>query len=194
MRQAALDNILDLEWAMFSQVKSSRPVACQRSPDTFRSVRGSLFATWSYPMLNAYRRDLMAAREQGRNLLTEKYARMDGLIGPLTINPLIEIIVDIETDWQREMKEQYPALYRHCCRRTDLAEDGSDFSVYLHCELETYGDDTLDLYYENVKAATDEGRNLALDALKQLVIQAGYADLAQAEKVLSEDQRQRRSG
>jgi len=185
MRKAALDTVLDLEWAMFSQVRSSRPVRCQRSPETFRSVRGSLFATWTYPMLTSYRCDLVAARDQGRNLLTEKYARMDGLIGPLTVNPLIEVIVDIETEWQRELKGRYPALYRLCCRHTDLSEDGSDFAVYLHCELETYGYDTLDLYYENVKAAKGDRRNLATEALHHLVQAAGYGGLDQAEKILS---------
>lgn len=185
MRLAALNHVLDLEWAMFSMVRSSRPVNCQRSPGTFRSVRASLFATWTYPMLSSYRRDLVAAGEQGRNLLTEKYARMDNLITPLSLNPLIEIIVDIEVEWQRELKDRYPTLSRYCCRRTDLAEDGSNFAVYLHCELETYGDATLDLYYDNIKTALAEKRNLAIESLRYLVQTVGYGSLDQAEKTLS---------
>ena len=193
MRPATLESVLDLEWTMFSEVRSHQPVACQRSPETFRSVRGSQFATWTDPMLTAYRRDLVRACDQGRNLFTEKYARMDGLIPPLTDNPMIEVIVDIETGWQRTVQERFSALFDHCCRLTDLADDGSDFAVYLHCELETYSVETLDLYFSNVKAALVSGRNLALEALHHLVGRAGYPDLAQAEAALSRDLRRRRS-
>ncbi len=140
-------------------------------------------------MLEAYRLDLIAAERQGRNLLTEKYARMDDLIEPLSLNPLIEVIVDIETEWQRELRDRYPTLSSFCCRRTDLSEDGSDFAVYLHCELETYGPDTLDLYYDNLKAALDEGRNLAIEALGQLVQAAGYDRIEQAEAILAAEGR-----
>lgn len=186
MSKTVLDQILDLEWEMFSQVKSRSPVKCQRSPDAFRSIRGSLFATWTLAMLTSYLGDLVAARELGRNLLTEKYARMDGLIEPLTINPLIEVVVDLETEWQRDLNQRYPALYQLCCRHTDLPGNGSDFAIYLHCELETYGVDTLDLYYGNIKSAMADGRNLATEALRHLARAAGYSDLDQAEAVLAQ--------
>jgi len=180
-----LSDVLELEWAMFSQVRGTQPASCQSAPDNFKSIRGSLFAMWTDKMLASYRGDLVAAREAGRNLLTEKYARMDGQIPPSFANPMIEVIVDIEADWQRDLRERHPALYHRCCRQTDLAEDGSDFSVYLRSELETYGYDTVELYYENVKAALDGGRNLAVEALRRLVIAGGYADIEQAEKHLS---------
>lgn len=189
MRTEILDKILDLEWNMFSQVRSARPAACQQSPRAFRAIRGSLFALWNDALLASYLDDLKAAGDAGRNLLTEKYARMDGLISVLSSNPIIEVIVDIEAAWQRELRDRFPALYRRCCRGTDLAEDGSDFAVYLHSELETYGYDTVEKYYEHVKLALDDGRNLAIDALSELVRQAGYADIGQAESVLSTEQR-----
>jgi len=133
-------------------------------------------------MLSSYEEDLQRAKQQGRNLLTEKYARMDDVIPPLTINPLIEVIVDIETDWQRQLENLYPALFVRCCRQTDRDGNGSDFSIYLRGELETYSETTLDLYYDNVKAALSEGRNLAIEALEQLVTTAGYWDLFEAER------------
>jgi hypothetical protein len=191
MRKASFDRVLDLEWEMFSQVRASRPVACQHAPDSFRSVRGSLFATWTCSMLASYEADLLRAKQQGRNLLTEKYARMDDFIPPLNVNPLIEVIVDIETDWQRQLEMLYPALFERCCRQTDRANNGSDFSVYLRSELETYSETTLDLYYDNVKAALSEGRNLAIEALDQLVTAAGYRDLSEAESVTAAEGKMR---
>lgn len=191
MPQATLDRILDLEWEMFSQVRSSRPVACQRAPDSFRSVRGSLFSTWTCSMLASYKTDLQWAKQQGRNLLTEKYARMDDVIPRANINPLIEIIVDIETDWQCQLEMLYPALFARCCRQTDITGNGRDFSVYLHCELETYGERTLDLYYDNIKAALSQGRNLAIEALNQLVTATGYRDLSEAESVMAAEGKMR---
>lgn len=185
MSQDLLSEVLDLEWEMFSEVRSAGSAACQSAPGNFRSIRGSLFSLWTDEMLASYRHDLVAARTAGRNLLMEKYARMDGLLPPPPANPMIEIILDIELDWQRDLRERYPALYARCCRQTDLAEDGSDFAIYLRGELETYGYDTVELYYANVDGAARAGRNLAVEALQQLVLAAGYADVDQAEKHLS---------
>lgn len=167
---------------MFVQVKSSHPAACQSAPDNFRAIRGNEFDSWSEEMLESYLGQLLDAKAQGRNLLTEKYARMDNLIPPLTDNPLIDDIVAISERWQREMQQRYPALYRTCCRGTDPTGDGSNFSVYLRGELETYGDRTVDLYYRNVKTADDRNENLSILALQRLVQKGGYRDLDEAER------------
>lgn len=169
---------------MFIRVKSDRPVPCQSEPDNFKTIRGSIFDTWTDEMLASYLNDLISANEQGRNLLTEKYARMDNLLDPLSTNPVIEKIVAIECKWQKKIQDDYPALYEQCCRRTDPTGDGSDFSVYLQSELETYSDHTLGLYYDNVKNADDLQKNPALDALRRLVQKSGYMDLAHAENHL----------
>jgi hypothetical protein len=132
-------------------------------------------------MLQSYLNDLKTAQNQGRNLLTEKYARMDNLIKPLKNNPLIEKIVAIETKWQAEILELYPALYGVVCRSTDPASDGSNFSVYQRCELETYGDQTIALYYQQVQSAAENKDNLAMRMLLQLVKKGGFEDLNQAE-------------
>lgn len=182
MKRPLLEAILDLEWEMFVCVRSDRNAPCQSAPDNFRTIRGSLFEMWTDAMLVSYLDDLQRALAQGRNLLTEKYARMDNLIAPLNTNPLIDAIVSIEDKWQSELQRCYPALYRRCCRgRNPSAEDGSNFSVYLRCELETYGNRTLELYHQNVKSMDDQKQNLAIDALRQLVRKSGYQDLEQAE-------------
>jgi hypothetical protein len=183
--QEFVEQIVELEWTMFIRVKSDRPAPCQSAPDNFKTIRGSIFDIWTDEMLGSYLNDLIVANEQGRNLLTEKYARMDNLVEPLSTNPVIEKIVAIECKWQEEIQNNYPALYEQCCRRTDPTGDGSNFSVYLQSELETYSDHTLGLYYDNVKNADDTQKNLALDALQRLVQKSGYTDLAHAENHLS---------
>lgn len=188
MRNAdLLENILDMEWGMFVQVKSSHPAACQSSPDNFRAIRGSEFDGWPDEMLESYLEQLQDAKARGRNLLMEKYARMDNLIPPLTDNPLIDDIVAVSERWQREMQQRYPALYRKCCRGTDPTGDGGNFSVYLRGELETYGDRTVDLYYRYVKAADDRDENLSIQALQRLVQKGGYRDLDEAERYFRDE-------
>lgn len=169
---------------MFVHVKSAQHAPCQSAPDNFKMIRSSLFETWTGEMLSSYLDDLREAQTYSRNLLTEKYARMDNLIPPLTNNPLIGKIVAIESEWQSELNRRFPALYRRCCRSMDQTGDGKNFSIYLGCELETYGDRTLQLYFENLTNAKDQNRNLAIESLQRLVCKNGYRDLAHAEQEL----------
>ncbi len=176
------DRILDLEWAMFVQVQSDRQAPCQTAPDNFLNIRGSLFETWTPHLLQAYWADLEEATALGRNLLAEKYARMEELIPPLSDDPAIDFIVAIESRWQAEILRQFPMLYQRCCRSTAETGDGREFAIYLRAELETYGYETRQLYFVNVKNAERQGRNLGIEALQALVRRSGYADLAQAEQ------------
>lgn len=184
-KDALLTKILDFEWGMFVRVKSTHPVSCQSSPDKFRAIRRSVFEMWTEEMLSAYLKQLQKAKKQGRNLLTEKYARMDNLIPPLTENPLIGAIIKINERWQHELHQRFPALFGSCCRGTNPTDDGSNFSIYLSSELETYGDPVIDLYYQNVKDADNQGRNMSAEALLRLVQTSGYRDLQHAESCLN---------
>ena len=182
MAASLLEQILDLEWAMFVQVKSDRHAACQTAPDNFRNIRGSLFDTWTPAMLQSYCADLEEATALGRNLLAEKYARMEELIPPVAEDSAIDLILAVESHWQAEIRSRYPMLYQLCCRSTAETGDGREFAVYLRAELETYGFETRQLYFVNVKNAERQGRNLGIEALQALVKRSGYADLAQAEQ------------
>jgi hypothetical protein len=177
-----IGDILDAEWAMFQKVKSTTPASCQSNPEAFSKIRGSIFQLWPEQMLEAYLIEITAAGTSGRNLLTEKYARMDRLIPAVNTNSLIEKIVAIETKWQAELRESYPALYWKTCRSTGSSDDGSDFSIYLSCELETYGDEVIELYYAWVSEAVDQERNFSIEMLELLVVKGGFDDLAQAEE------------
>lgn len=181
-----MQEILDREWEMFQEVKSAAPASCQTQPDTFRQVRGTIFQLWPRKLLAAYLIELTAARRKGRNLITEKYARMDNLIPPVNTHPLIAKIVEIETVWQEEIREKYPALYRRTCRSTDPTGDGMNFSVYMRCELETYGDAAIEIYYEWVDQARRAGMNYSLTMLNHLVLNSGFNRIEEAEAFWAE--------
>ena len=176
-----IGDILDAEWAMFQKVKSGTPASCQSNPEAFSKIRGSIFQLWPEQMLEAYLKEITAAATGGRNLLTEKYARMDRLIPAVNTNSLIDKIVAVETEWQAELRETYPALYWKTCRNTGSSDDGSNFSIYLSCELETYGDEVIELYYAWVSEAVEQKRNLSIEMLELLVVKGGFGDLGQAE-------------
>lgn len=173
--------ILDLEWEMFQAVNCAAPVACRNEPGTFRQVRGTIFQIWPRNLLAAYLIQLNEAKRQGRNLVSEKYARMDNLIPPINTNPVIDKIVAIEKKWQQEIQDLYPALYARSCRHTDQDNDGMDFSVYLRCELETYGNMALEIYHEWVELARRAGMNYSLTMLNHLVIKSGFDGIEAAE-------------
>jgi hypothetical protein len=181
-RDRFMQEILDREWEMFQQVKSAAPAVCQNSPDTFRKVRGSIFQLWPRELMAAYLIELTKAKRTGRNLITAKYARMDNLIPPLNTNPVIDKIVEIEAEWQEEIRRKYPALYQRTCRSTDPTDDGSNFSIYLKCELETYGDTALDLYYQWINEAKQFGMNYSLTMLNHLALNSGFKSIDEAEQ------------
>jgi len=185
-RERFMQEIQDIEWEMFRSVKSADPASCQEQPETFRQVRGSIFQLWPRKLMGAYLIELTTAKRRGRNLFTEKYARMENMIPPINTNPAIDKIVAIENRWQEEIREKYPALYARSCRRTDQSDNGDNFSVYLRCELETYGDTAIDIYHEWVELANRAGMNYSLSMLNHLVINSGFDSLEEAESYWSE--------
>ena len=76
MRDELMSEIIKLEWDMFSHVSNvGGPASCQMRPDTFKIMRKSQAATWSDELLASYLEDLKTATREGRNIMTEKYAR-----------------------------------------------------------------------------------------------------------------------
>jgi hypothetical protein len=177
--------ILTIEWHMFKKVKSAFPTACQNNPEGFRRIRRTIFRFWPDTLLHAYLNDLQRAHQAGRNLFTEKYARMDGLLPPRAPHRALDRIIEIETAWQTALERSYPALFRRICRGNWRHEDGRNFTIYLRSELETYGDETLQHYLAWVEEGVGHGRNYSMVMLAQLVRDGGFEDLDQAEQYFS---------
>lgn len=77
-----IDDILDMELAMFLDVPSDGQRVCQQYPERFKFHRHLQFSIWSTGTLSCYRKDLRRARQNGANLMTIKYARTQGAGAP----------------------------------------------------------------------------------------------------------------
>ncbi len=189
------------EFVQFQSVSNEGGRAvCQDDWPTFHQMRVSQFLTWTLPMLDSYAADLDDADAHGRNLLTEKYARMMESTEPeryaREIEPHLprlsadrvaiqEEIVAAQVAWAREFRDRYPRLGR-AMRVLTTDQDSlteTSFETYLRGELGSYSGGTLELYRELVDATSVKGDNLTLTTIGYTVALAGFADLAAAEAV-----------
>ena len=191
-RETLIQEILDRELEMFLTVPARHPAACQSHPEEFRNTRSTQFSVWSEEALALYLEDLKTARDQGRNLMTLKYARMENLIPSLHDDPLVENLIDqivaVQLEWQRELACRYPNLIG----RGRPLEDGGEargvtaFVIYLRGELETYSDNTLACLYRDVTEARARGENLTEGIYREMVRNLGYRSIEDAEARIRE--------
>lgn len=200
-KEELLKEIIGIEWRMFESVPNVGGKAlCQEDPATFKIMRLSQGMSWSEATLKSYLKDLKEAEKKGRNLLTEKYARMmkstapseyaqiEGMLPPLNpkVFPIIDKIVEIVLRWQEELAKRFPYVLGRgrpirTSQDTPLA---TSFETYLRGELATYSKRTLELHYENLSRQKSEMINGSEIALEYTVKQYGYGSLAEANEKL----------
>ena len=168
-----IDKIVEIELDMFERVRTAEPSLCKDRPETFKVMRRITHFVLSTETLESYLGDLQKARAEGRNLLTEKYARMDKQIPPIKVNPAIDEIVKLEGRWMRQLSQKYPHVFKG---------RAAPLKSYLASELETYSDKTLELYLRDVSKAEKEGRNLAEERYTRLFQQIGYSGIAEVDE------------
>ncbi len=181
-RENLLRKIIEIEFNMLAAVPAESPASCQSDPQGFRIMREAQFESWSEDTLQSYLKDLSNARDKGRNLMTLKYARMDGRIPPLKDNKRIEEITDMQVDWQKEMARKYPALIS---RGRPVEEDQpgvTSFKTYIRSELETLSNETLELLASDMRRKLENGENPARGVYNKMVSMLGYDSLEEAEK------------
>lgn len=171
-REALIESIVEREWEMMRSVVSDGRSLCQERPGTFRAMREMSHSVLSRDTLASVLGDLVNAVAEGRNLVTEKYARMEGRIPPVSECPLIPRIVTIESAWMKELCDAWP--------RTFHARAGA-FALYESCELETWSDTTRTLLYRDVLAAREAGRNLVRERYESLFARLGQGTLPEVE-------------
>jgi hypothetical protein len=171
-KETLLKRIVEIELGMFERVRAAEPSLCQERPEAFKAMRTMTHSALSPETLNSYLADLEQALKEGKNLMTLKYARMEGKIGPLKESPLIPDIVKAEQEWMTELARKYP----------HVVKGGPGFAPYLAAELETYSDRTLEYYFRDVRQAAAEGRNLAEERYNYLFRRIGYGSIAEAEE------------
>jgi hypothetical protein len=178
-KERLISEILDIELDMFVSVRSRYPVACQNNPEGFRVMRSAQFSVWSEETLQSYRSDLEVALDEGQNLMTLKYARMESLMAPLHIAPhadnILNEIVRVQMEWQEEMVSQYPALMSRGRPLTDTEKKPADtsFKIYLRCELETYSLMTLTHLFRDIMVKLSQGKNMTEEIYTRMVSELG---------------------
>ena len=180
-REALIEAILDRELEMFLTVPVRHRASCQDDPEGFRTFRRAQFLVCSKDTLESYAHDLTNAAQQGHNLMTLKYARMDNLIPVLNTNPVIDEMVDIQLEWQKEMCIKYPHLM---ARGRPLEDNGygyTSFKTYLRGELETYSDATLACLWKDMLERRRKGLNMTEEIYAHMVRGLGYSSLEDAE-------------
>ncbi len=194
-----VEEVIRREWDQFQRTENEGGRAsCQGNWPMFHQMRASQFMTWPEDLLRSYLDDLDEANRVGRNLVTEKYARMMASTAPdeyrERIEPFIprlsderiarqERVIDVQVAWARDFRGRYPKLgaaMRVLTTAEDTLEDTS-FETYLRGELGTYSDRTMALYEAMVEDLQAAGRNLTEQTVANTVRLGGFADLTEAE-------------
>lgn len=197
-----IENIIALEWDEFQKVNNEGGRAsCQNDWKTFQIMRRSQFLAWNEEMQESYHSDLVTAINNGRNLLTEKYARMMESTAPEKYQALkdnipliteekkklIEKITQISIKWQEEFARAYPNISGQG-RPIHADEDGpltTSIETYERGELSTYSEKTLKLYNKFITQLLEENKNLSKIVVENTVREYGFASLDQAEKKIA---------
>jgi len=164
-----IGRILDIELEWFLNVNPTVTSECQRNPEAFRLMRRSNFETWSEKTLKLYLEHLHEAQSQKRNLMREKYAKMQKLIPCQNSSPALNTNLAIQERWQQEAKERYPGIFRQ--------ENETSFAWYLRSELDTYSPAVLESYLSDLNAASCEGRNLVIETYDHIAKRLGHGSL-----------------
>lgn len=138
---------------------------------TFYAMRRMSHSVLSIDTLQSYFQDLIIAVALGRNLVTEKYARMDNLLPPLPRNKVIEDIIHIESKWLQSLHKKYPLTIRF----------DEKFTKYASGELTTYSQPTLKLYQRDIIDAYNKGINLVEQRYLILYQSMGFKNLQAVE-------------
>jgi hypothetical protein len=201
MKEKLIDQIVELEWEMFSNASNiGGKASCQNRPKDFEIARRAQALTWSEAVLESYLEDLIAAKKEGRNLMTEKYARMmestspseyaeiaDMIppVPPETLD-LIDKIIEIHREWDAEVSRKFPHI-RAKGRPFSSSQDSfqvTSSETYMRGELATYSPKTLQLYYEHLLQQKAENINADEMTLAYTMKEYGYSSLEELEEIL----------
>lgn len=160
-KEKLIEQIINLEWHAFQHVQNEGGrAACQDNKITFYIMRKSQYLCWPKYLLESYMEDFLYASSKGRNLVAEKYARMEEITAPDRFENLkhllpsqtdeqkkiIKAIAAKQSRWAAEFYSKNPEIARRS-RSIDTDSNGFTSSeTYLIGELGTYSLSTLKLY------------------------------------------------
>lgn len=197
--QNLAEEITKLEWQQFQLTQNEGGRAnCQEDWQTFHIMRMSQFLTWPLDLQESYKKDLERADSNGRNLITEKYARMMESTAPeifeRTIKPYIKPILEPRKNEQEKIiltQVKWADDFRNCYTHLGLAmrvlktsedtEENTSFETYLRGELSTYSAETFAKYKAFIEDLTAKNLNLTQMIITNTVRMYGYDSLESAE-------------
>lgn len=198
--QNLAEEITKLEWQQFQLTQNEGGRAnCQEDWQTFRIMRMSQFLTWPLDLQEFYKKDLERADSNGRNLITEKYARMMESTAPeifeRTIKPYIKPILEprkseqekiilTQVKWADDFRDRYPhlGLAMRVLKTSEDTEENTSFETYLRGELSTYSAETFAKYKSFIEDLTAKNINLTQMIITNTVRMYGYDSLEAADK------------
>lgn len=197
MKDELIKEIIQLEWDMFHMVQNDGGTApCQENQKTFIIMRMSQALAWTEAMLESYRNDLLSAKAQGRNLMTEKYAHMMKYTAPSEYVLLAGYLPKVDEEatllsngitllmvqWAKELKAKYPNVV-NAGRPIESCLDTlhtTSLETYTKGELLTYSLETLKLSWSYFSQCLASGQNFYEDVLNNTVKLYGYNSLEEA--------------
>ena len=195
-----INRIIEADWSMFDEVNTEGGrAACQDDEWTFYAMRYSQHNAFSVEMLESYEQDIMDAVQEGRNLLTEKYAYMMEYTDPAYFEKNLrkhlpqvsagkeEIVAraaNLSIKFQQDFEKKYPAFAK--AGRPLTGTDGTDVSLHVYTlgELKTYSVRTLELYIRDMRESETNGENIAFRIHRSTALFYGYDSLDEAERRL----------
>ena len=194
------DEILEMEWDMFSRVNDGHPKAsCQEDKGLYIALRDCQLSVWNRDVQESYLEDLKEALSQGRNLMTEKYAYMMSFTDPeyfAAIRHLLpevsdakqilaDRITEIQTQEYAEAAERYGKLVTLARNVGSASDEAGNVSAetYSRCELWTWSEKTLGLFFLQIEEMHEKGENYVLAVLDNSAKVYGFSgldDMAQA--------------
>jgi hypothetical protein len=166
-----ISEIVEIELKMFLAVPGDGSGSCQQNPGAFKIHRKAQFCIWSVETLSSYLADLTSAERIGDNLMTKKYALIQGLIPTSNSSPHLNDILQMQLDWQEEMLNNHPKFKGKARPLTDdeAATQLVSFKSYAKGELETYSEKTLEFLYHDLKGLLDKDVNGSQEIYTTLV-------------------------
>ena len=197
--KAKIEEIIKIEWQMFQNVDNLGGRAdCQDDFETFYIMRRSQYDNWTEEMVRVYGDFAAKSLKEGRNLISEKYARMMAYTDlhyfnkhlkdklptvPMINYRIISGIVEKLILWEEDMAKRYPKL-AGTARPIRSSEDKygiTSMETYARGELETYPQELLSLYAEYVNKLQEAGLSLSQKNLNTMVAMYGYKSIDEAE-------------
>ena len=184
-REDTLKKIVINEWNFFTTVNNiGKRAYCQDNSFTFIYSRLCYWNIYNDIILTSYLNDLVNAKNENRNLVTEKYAYIMQYTDPEYFNKIkkylppisdykkntVNSIMLIYINWEEEVKKNNPELLdnnRDLCNPSQSTAR-TTIEYYFKGELSSYSESTLNLILKYYLSAFQKGINLVEKNLKYL--------------------------